>query len=80
MKKQYIKPAISFDSFALSESIAAGCMLIGTTSAQFVCPVYDEESGWTIFSDSTNCSHTPANPNDTICYHVPFANSNVFLS
>ena len=78
MKKQYIKPNISFDCFKLSESISAGCELLGSNSAQYVCPVLDEESGWTIFTNQ--CEYGPPNGNDSICYHVPFANSNVFLS
>ena len=79
MKKPYNKPTITFDSLALSTNIAAGCAFISTNSAEYVCPVIDEESGWTIFSDNAVCTVGPR-PGDTICYDIPLANSNVFES
>lgn len=79
MKKPYNKPTITFESLALSTNIAAGCALISTNSAEYVCPVIDEESGWTIFSDKTVCMMIPK-PGDTICYDIPLANSNIFES
>lgn len=79
MKKQYIAPDICFESFELSADIAAGCGLIGSNSAQMVCPVYDPESGWTLLTIA-NCDMPPASENDTICYHVPLGSNNVFSS
>ncbi len=79
MKKSYIKPAITFESLAVSANVSSGCSLLGTNSAEYQCPVIDEESGWTIFSNNTICMIMPE-PDDTICYDIPLANSNVFSS
>ena len=79
MKKSYMKPKITFESLAVSANVASGCALISTNNAEYLCPVTDEESGWTIFSDYSLCMMVPG-PNDTICYDIPFANSNVFES
>ena len=79
MKKSYIKPTITFESLAVSSSVAAGCALISTNTAEYMCPVIDEESGWTIFSDNAVCMFMPG-PGDTICYDIPLANSNIFES
>lgn len=79
MKKLYIKPAITFESLAVTAAVASGCALLGTNSAEYQCPVIDEESGWTLFSSNAICMITPA-PDDTICYDIPLANSNVFQS
>ena len=74
--KIYKKPEIAFDCFELAENIAM-CELINTVNAKYDCPVIDEESGWTIFN--SKCSQTPAD-SDNICYEVPFADFNVFVS
>lgn len=74
--KIYTKPEIVFDSFELAENIAM-CELINTDSVRFSCPVIDPESGWTIFQ--ADCSQTPAD-GEQICYEVPFADFNVFVS
>lgn len=79
MKKSYIKPAIAFESLIVTANVSSGCSLLGTNSAEYVCPVIDEESGWTIFSDEINCMFMPGD-NDTICYDIPIANSNIFMS
>ena len=79
MKKQYIKPAIIFDSLAMSANISSGCSLIAGNEAQYVCKVKDPETGWTFFTDQAICNMTLA-PGDTICYDIPFAGSNVFES
>ncbi|MBO5858237.1 MAG: hypothetical protein J6R20_00455 [Clostridia bacterium] len=79
MKKSYTKPIITFESLAVSANVSAGCSLLGTNSAEYVCPVIDEEAGWTIFSNYTICMITPQ-PGDTICYDIPLANSHVFSS
>ena len=79
MKKAYNKPIITFESLAMSTNVSSGCTLLGTINADYVCPVIDEESGWTLFSDYANCMYVPG-PNDTICYDIPLANSSVFSS
>ncbi len=77
IKKKYVKPQITFESFQLSTSIAFSCTLLGTNSAQFVCPVEDPELGWTYFADgvASACDTAPVNGN--ICYDIPVANWNV---
>ena len=79
MKRAYVKPMITFDSLAVSANISSGCAFLASKFAEYACPVEDPESGWTIFSDSAVCMMMPG-PGDTICYDIPFANSNVFES
>ena len=79
MKKSYMKPAIAFESLAITANVSSGCMLIATTNAEYVCPVIDEEAGWTIFSNYANCMYIPGK-NDTVCYDIPIANGSVFSS
>lgn len=82
MKKTYIKPQIAFESFQLSTSIAASCALLGSQAAQYVCPVTDPDSGFTIFADGATsaCDTVPVGGNDSVCYDIPVANWNVFSS
>ena len=80
MKKAYMKPQIVFDSFVLTEDIAAGCTLLNSNMQPYVCAVLDQELGFTIFSDYEFCDSTPPGGNDTVCYHVPTADWNVFSS
>lgn len=79
MKKAYKKPIITFESLTISTNIAAGCAFISTNNAEYICPIMDEESGWTIFSNNGLCMMAPG-PGDTICYDIPLLNSNVFTS
>ncbi len=79
MKKRYVKPKIIFESFELSSSIAAGCALLSTPQAAYICPVTDPELGFTIFS-SESCDMSSPGDNDQICYDVPLAGANVFES
>ena len=81
MKKIYSKPQIVFDSFELSQSIAAGCVYI-SNHAQNVCKVTINEPGWAdiaVFADSS-CTTTPPSGNDRICYDVPTDDTRVFSS
>lgn len=81
MKKTYIKPQIVYESFQLSTSIANGCELYPTTSAQYFCPVEDIETGFLLFADSAASPCDTAPPDGSqICYDVPTANWNVLLS
>lgn len=78
MKKTYVKPQIVFESFQLSTSIAASCDLLGSQSAQYVCPVTDPETEFTIFTEL--CDTVPVGGNDSICYNVSEQNWTVFSS
>lgn len=77
-KKQYIKPAIKYESFNMSSHIASGCAL-GPTSAEFACPVMVPEWGITFFGEK-NCDYSTPDVYDMVCYHVPTADGNVFTS
>lgn len=74
-----MKPILTFESLTLSTNVASGCSLLSSNHAQYVCPVTDAESGWTLFSDDAVCVITPE-PGDQICYDIPIANSHVFSS
>lgn len=79
MKKTYTKPIIAFESLAITANVSSGCAYLSTNSAEYVCPIVDEESGWTIFSDLSVCMMGPE-ANDQICYDIPLSSSNVFSS
>ena len=82
MKKIYVKPQITYESFQLSTSIAAGCALLSTNALQYVCPVEDPDSGFMIFQDTaaSACDTAPIGGNDSVCYDIPVANWNVLSS
>ena len=78
--KKYVKPLISFFELNLSTSISAGCNIY-KTEAELICPVQiPGQPGLTIFQETTGCvAYTPG-MQDTVCYHVPTADLNVFES
>ncbi len=82
MKKPYMKPGISYESFELSENIAAGCGNTSANSTQGSCGVVI--AGRVVFiSGVVACTTTPANNGEEyfgICYYVPSSDSNVFES
>lgn len=78
MKKVYIKPGIIFDSFEMTQSIAAGCELIQQNQAEGSCPVLVPE--WSLNYLGKGCDLTPPSGNDGLCYHVPIADNNVYTS
>ena len=78
VKKRYVKPQMLIDSFEMSESIAAGCELI-SNMAERICPVEIKEIGLIYISDLT-CDWTPPGGEDSICYHAPEDDNNVFGS
>ena len=76
MKKAYVKPTISFESFKMSSSIAANCML---SKEEIVIP--DNIGGFTIFIDSKEgCVYIPDDGEFGICYDVPTEDIRVFAS
>lgn len=86
MKKAYSKPQIYFDSFELSQSIAAGCEVIGNM-APGTCAYIDEETGLSVFVDSISaCADLPqpGTPSDAmfggLCYEIPGEAWNIFSS
>ncbi len=80
MKKSYNKPIITFQSLAVpSVSIASSCLYISTNNAEYVCPIIDEEAGWTLFTDYDNCNEVVDDPSE-ICYDIPLDGRNIFQS
>lgn len=74
MKKEYVKPTISFESFKMTTSIANTC-------AEKISSNIDScyfEFGWDVFFSDANQN---CNSYDTMeCYDVPMHNTNVFVS
>lgn len=77
MRKAYEKPQIIFDSFELSQSIAAGCEYF--SKHEWTKCAVDTGDGDIIFSNG-DCKFTPPNPDDYVCYHAPDDSRNVFSS
>ena len=79
MKKVYSKPQIAYESFQMSQSIAAQCDFVSNLG-KFQCSIeiYD---GFTIFMDEANgCDNTPPKNDNKICYDVPSDYVGVFSS
>lgn len=79
MKKTYSKPEITFESFATSTSIAAGCEVINATHASGTCG-FPTRNGVIFVEGVTGCEYIQPDQFDGICYHVPINTSNVFNS
>lgn len=80
MKKIYSKPEIMFESFTLSENIAGDCEFKTKLPSKDNCG-YEAGRGNVIFiSKETGCTYTSPDGYDTICYHVPNDNSELFNS
>lgn len=76
----YIKPDISFQSLNLASSVSTGCA-IQSNSEPTACPVeIPGQPGLTIFPDGGTCTAYFPGYEDSLCYHVPMADNNVFES
>lgn len=88
MKKQYAKPEIIFENFALSTSIAAGCEAIVEGALGKACAL--QHGRKFLFTDDVNACTTKVpdgftdeevmGPYTGVCYHVPSSDKNVFNS
>ena len=84
MKKVYAKPEIVFESFSLSQNIAAGCEVKTNLPGNKTCGL--DFSGVVIFLDSiSGCvekitSEGGDGSYNGICYHVFTGESNLFNS
>lgn len=81
MKKVYKKPIIIVEDFSLKVSIAAGC------EVETPLPSYEASCGYptregTVFIEGTQCTTTPPTGSkyDSVCYHVPAEDNNLFNS
>ena len=90
MKEKYVAPAILFESFALSQTIARNCgdKHQGTLGES---THYDENTcmwdlgGFTIFFISNDCDEGPDEPGDEyevegLCYNNPDGGQEIFSS
>ncbi len=78
MKKKYIKPIIEFHDVSLSTDFCADCELKASHDAN-VCPIKLDDLPYTLIYRE-NCESYAPEITDMICYHVPFADNNVFSS
>ena len=79
MKKIYSKPEITFESFAASTSIAAGCEFKTTLQGPDACG-YPTRNGVIFMSDISGCEYHQPDNYDSLCYHVPIDTTNIFNS
>lgn len=93
MKKTYVKPIVTFESFAFSSNIAAGCSAINGIQAESSsppCAAYGTQSspengclfingGAILFLDAP-CVDIPQDDKHDTCYHVPTDATRMFMS
>ena len=76
MKKAYVKPTISFESFKMSSSIAGTCKFNENSVDRNSCSI--EIGGFNLFL--TFCEFDPQDFGYSPCYHVPTDDERVFAS
>ena len=80
MKLAYEAPEIIYEDFSLSASIAAGCEFkTQLTNEEQQCG-YMMEGDVVFAADISGCKYTPAEDEDTICYHNPSDRRNIYTS
>lgn len=77
-KKNYTAPAIVFHELNLSTDISSDCVL-QAKHAENMCPLILEDFPYSLINRDICQAYAPE-ITDTICYHVPLADSNVFSS
>ena len=86
MKKEYTKPVIMFESFALSTSIAGDCETIISNMSKGVCGYKPDRFMSVFLEEVTGCAVKKADDpytdkqNNTFCYHIPTPYMNLFNS
>lgn len=78
MKKKYVKPDIVFQNFRLSTELCEACY-IKAVYADYDCPIVIEDFPYTLITEF-NCEAYAPEITDTLCYHVPIEDYNVFSS
>lgn len=80
MKKTYSKPDISFESFSLSSTVAAGCGVDTPLHQMDQCGYRIEN--WIVFqSELQGCNFiVETGVMDGVCYHPPTEMTNLFTS
>lgn len=87
MKKYYEAPAICFEDFSLSTSIAGTCESIVNNATKGTCALLGT-GGIAVFTGAIpQCDYTPTDMGgekddeyDGFCYHVPTSYANLFNS
>ena len=77
MKKAYTKPEIVLVDFSLSSSIATTCKFDANFAVDVCSPVV-EDNGWTYYNVQFSCD-VPLD-RESVCYHVPTADTSIFSS
>lgn len=83
MKKMYSKPQIQFEDFSLSASIAAGCDVKTNLHTENVCGYIDpnDRDKNVVFTlEVSGCVFKQPDLTDSICYHIPAVNNDLFNS
>jgi hypothetical protein len=83
MKKTYEKPDIMYENFSMSTNIAAGCEA-KANYLEYACGVKWGEGAFTLFTDLILACKTKvvdgSGEYDSLCYHNPSSENNVFIS
>ena len=81
MRKEYLKPEITFEDFSLNTDIAAGCEAIIDNQSYMTCPYIDGRNGGVFVDTVTGCDYKPqGGEHNGLCYHNPNESKNVFNS
>lgn len=79
MKKRYEAPAILFEDFTMSTSIAVNCNTIVGNPSENICG-YETRNGVVFVEGITGCVYKQPDGYDSICYHVPTDTTDLFNS
>lgn len=76
MKREYVKPNLSFESFEMSSNIATGC---GNAQhySEMTCDT-QLGAGMVYFVDNNSCEYTPED--NGMCYQIPTEDTRLFAS
>ena len=80
MKKQYMKPAINFESLSIGTSVSASCEGIANFAMGLCSITIDAGFPMDIFQTENICEYSGPGVDDMVCYHAPSDNNNVFTS
>ncbi len=77
--KNYTTPIFKPILLGIGNGTDSGCA-IRSTSARYVCPVYDIDINKTIFSAEGGCNLKSQEDQENVCYGVPLVDYNVYNS
>lgn len=82
MKKKYVKPMLSKETFALTESVATGCGGVEGTDANFADPnsCYFDMEGMKLFISAPVCELEAEDDPEMFCYNGMTGGMPVFRS